>query len=224
MQRKSEKVRRHVDYFNPDIILAAHAAKDHFSEFVSFHAGRRYKNFDDFLKYEAISYREEGNGVTHTVWNVLYDDNGEEISRDIVAYYTLAATSIPYEDRIRNDEAEYLKTGEEFNVEICGISAVEIKMFAIDSRYQDVFYTFAGEDLPVSAWVLRCIINYTTSLMNETLGFKALFLHSVPEAQSFYFKNGFRPIEINMQPFYCPEADLPSMYLTLREVHMNYDG
>lgn len=42
------------------------------------------------------------------------------------------------ESRIRLDEEEAKELGKEFDIEICGISAVEIKMFAVDKKYQDV--------------------------------------------------------------------------------------
>ena len=57
----------------------------------------------------------------------MYDKDNIEIKRDMVSYYTLAATAIPYEDRIRLDEEEAKKIGEEFDTEICGISAIGIR-------------------------------------------------------------------------------------------------
>lgn len=65
----------------------------------------------------------------------MYDENGEEKEREIVAFYTLATTAIPYEDRIRLDEEEAQQRGQEFDSQICGIPALEIKMFAVDEKY-----------------------------------------------------------------------------------------
>ena len=117
---------------------------------------------------------------------MLYDKDNIEIKRDIVSYYTLAATAIPYEDRIRRDKEEAKEKGGEFDIEICGISAIEIKMFAVSEKYQDVFFEYEGENLPISAWIMRYIIDFAYSLSDEVVGFKALFLHSLPEAESFY--------------------------------------
>ena len=157
------------------------------------------------------------------MWNILCDELGKEIKREAVSYYTLSATAIPYEDRIRCDEEEAKETGEEFNIEICGISAIEIKMFAVDVKYQDKFFEYDGEDLPVSAWIMRNIINFAYSLLDGVLGFKALFLHSLPEAEKFYIANGFNPVEVNMQPLHCIDSEYKAMYLALKEVHINYD-
>lgn len=170
-----------------------------------------------------IEYRDTGDGVTYVVWNVMYDENKNEIKREIVSYYTLAATAIPYEDRIRLEEEEAKTIGEEFDIQICGISALEIKMFAVDEKYQDVFYEFDGEDLPISAWIMRNIIDYANSLANEVLGFKALFLHSLPDAEKFYILNGFNSVKVNMQPLHCVDSEYTAMYLALKDVHMNYD-
>lgn len=80
--------------------------QDFSSEMQLFDAGKGYESFNDFVTEEAVNYKEEGNGVTYVVWNVLYDKDNIEIKRDIVSYYTLAATAIPYEDRIRRDKEE----------------------------------------------------------------------------------------------------------------------
>lgn len=124
---------------------------------------------------------------------------------------------------IRLDEDEAKVTGEQYDTEICGISALEIKMFAVSEKYQDIFYEYEGEELPISAWIMRSIIDAANSMLNDTLGFKALFLHSLPNAEKFYRANGFNPMEINMQPLYCVDSEYRAMYLTLKEVHMNYD-
>ena len=78
-------------------------------------------------------------------------------------------------------------------------------------------------DLPVSAWIMRSIIDFAYSLLDEVIGFKALFLHSLPEAENFYRANGFNSVEVNMQPLHCLDSEYKSMYLALKEVHMNYD-
>ena len=223
MENKSKKEHEHISYFNPDVTSLEQAHQDFSNAMNKFNAGKRYENFNIFLTKEAQEYRDDGDGVTYVVWNVAYNEDGEEIGRDVVSYYTLAATAIPYEDRIRleADEAEVI--GKEFDIEICGISALEIKMFAVDEQFQDVFYEFEGEDLPISAWVLRNIIDYANTLLDNMIGFKALFLHSLPEAEQFYYSNGFNPVEVNMQPLYCVDSDYKAMYLSLKGVHMNYD-
>ena len=221
--KENKKVHDHIKYFNPDVTLLESAHQDFLTQIKKFNAGKDYQNFNDFIIDDAIDYRIEGNGVTYVVWNVFNDEFGKEEKREVVSYYTLAATAIPYEDRIRCDEEEVKITGEEFDIEICGISAIEIKMFAVDQKYQDVFFEYDGEDLPISAWIIRGIIDFSYSLLDGVLGFKALFLHSLPEAEDFYAANGFNPVEVNMQPLHSIDSDYKAMYLTLKEVHMNYE-
>lgn len=223
MKEESKKMHTHIKQFNPDVVLITSVHRDFLPEIKEFDAGEGYENFNDFIIDEALEYQDEGNGVTYIVWNVMYDESGKEIKREVVSYYTLAATAIPYEDRIRLDEEEARETGEEFNTEICGISALEIKMFAVDRKYQDLFYEYDDEDLPISAWIIRGIINHSHTLLNGVLGFKALILHSLPDAEDFYKTNGFNPVEVNMKPLHCIDSEYKAMYLALKEVHMNYD-
>lgn len=131
---------KHIAHFNPDVMSLEQSHQDFSSEMKHFNAGKGYENFNDFMIEEAVEYKNAGDGVTYVVWNVMYDKNNNEIGRDVVSYYTLAATAIPYEDRIRLDEEDAKATGEEFDIEICGISAIEIKMFAVNEKYQDVFF------------------------------------------------------------------------------------
>lgn len=223
MAKEDSKKHGHIAYFNPDVMSLEQSHQDFSSEMELFNAGQGYENFNDFMSEEAVEYKDAGDGVTYVVWNVKYDKNNNEIGRDVVSYYTLAATAIPYEDRIRLDEEDAKAAGKEFDTEICGISALEIKMFAVNEKYQDVFFEYEGEDLPISAWIMRSIIDFSFSLLNKVIGFKALFLHSLPEAEKFYMANGFNPVEINMQPLHCIDSEYKAMYLALKEVHMNYD-
>ena len=218
MEKRNRELRHHINAFNPDVVVLSDIHQDFY-----FKAGQGYENFDEFIAEEADEYAKNGDGVTYLVFNVLSDKNGEEASRELVSYYTLSATAIPYVDRILLDEDEAKKMGKEFSEEIWGIPALEIKMFAVDEKYQDVFFRYEGEDLPVSAWIMRNIINEAHLILSKVLGFKALFLHALPSAEDFYIKNGFHYMEVNMQPLQSIDSEYKAMYLTLKEVHMNYD-
>lgn len=218
MKEESKDMHKHIEYFNPDVVVLSDWHQD-----FSFNTGKGYENFDDFVTEEAVEYAENGDGVTYLIFNVVFDESGEEVSRELISYYTLSATAIPYVDRIRLDEEEVKKRGVEFSDEIWGIPALEIKMFAVDEKYQDVFFEFEGEDLPIAAWIIRNIVNEAYVLMGTVVGFKALFLHALPNAEDFYHKNGFNSMEINMQPLQCIDSEYKAMYLALKEVHMNYD-
>lgn len=85
----------HVTYFNPDVTSLLDAHRDFPLKIKEFHAGEGYENFDDFITDEAIDFQENGDGVTYVVWNVQYDANGDEVDRNIIAFYTLAVTAIP---------------------------------------------------------------------------------------------------------------------------------
>lgn len=221
---RSNKERKYVDFFNPDVsVYNNNTHQDFLIDTKLFDAGSGYEQFNDFILKEALDYSEEGNGVTYIVWNIFNDVTGEELGREIVAYYTLSVTAIPFEDRIRLDEEEAAERGEEFDIQICGVSALKIDMFAVHEKYQDLFWEFEGDVLPISAWIMRSIIDYADTLSREVAGFKAIFLHALPNAEQFYLSNGFHLIEENMYPLHCMDSEYKAMYLALKPIHMNYD-
>lgn len=68
MTKENRKLHNHIDCFNPDVILLECAYQDFLSEIESFNAGPGYENFNDFISHEATQYKNDGNGVTYTVW------------------------------------------------------------------------------------------------------------------------------------------------------------
>ena len=180
--------RQTIDNFNPDTMSFEQSCQDFLLKLLEFDAGTGYENFNDFIKEEASDYQNSGDGVTYVVWNVFYNEDDKEVSREIMGFYTLATGAIPYTDRIRLDEIEAKATGKEFDEQTCGLPIVEIKMFAISKKYQDVFYEYGDEIITISAWIMRNIILNIMSILDNVVGFKGIFLHSLPEAESFYLK------------------------------------
>ncbi len=222
-QKEKNINKQTIDNFNPDTMSFEQSCQDFLLKILEFDAGSGYENFNDFIKEEASDYQNSGDGVTYVVWNVFYDKNDKEIDREIMGFYTLATGAIPYTDRIRLDEIEAKETGKEFDEQTCGLPIVEIKMFAISKKYQDIFYEYADEVLPVSAWIMRNIILNIKHILDNVVGFKGIFLHSLPDAESFYLKNGFSLLEKNMQALYSVDSEYTPMYLTLKPVYINYD-
>ncbi|WP_143322685.1 hypothetical protein [Clostridium sp. HBUAS56010] len=204
----------HIKEFNPKVKKLDSV---HNNLLLKFNAGDKNYNFNCFIHNEAQEYAESGQGATYVVFNEI-ENSDESIQSEIVSYYTLMSTAIPYEDKVKLDPEEAKSSGKEYDVEICGVSAVEIKMFAVSKKYQDIFYEYEGQSLPIAAWILKDIVNYTNSLITSIVGFQALFLHSVPEAEDFYLKNGFKLIEDSMKPLYCVDYDFKPMYLALRNI------
>lgn len=219
----NNKSHDHIDVLNPDVKTLRDSYQDFLFKIKQFDAGNGYQNFNEFISDEAIDYADDGNGVTYVVWNILKDKNGHEIDRDIVSFYTLAVTSIPYIDRIRLDEEEAKATGEIYDKQNCAVSAIEIKMFAVNQKYQNIFFEYGDEDLPVSVWVLRSIIDYIENLSKTIVGVKAAFLHAVPDAVDFYLRNGFEFMLPNMEPFHSIDSEFTPMFLALYELHINFD-
>lgn len=216
---KQRKKCNYITQFNPHITALSTKYRDLLH---GFNAGVGNENFNVFLNEDAEEYRTDGNGVTYIIWNITYDENDKSL-RDIVAYFTLSANAIPYTDRIKLDAEDVKTFQKEFDEENWGVPVLEIKMFAVNDKYQDMFYVRDGKELPIAAWCLLIIIRYAGELPESVLGFKALYLQSVPEAEKFYFKNGFQDMRINMHPFKNIDSDMRSMWLPLKKVHMNYE-
>lgn len=160
---------------------------------VPFSAGAQYEHtFNRFLSKEVESNLRDFEGVTYIIQN----DN------DIVAYFCVSTNSIPYQYWIEND------------MEIWGVPVLEIKMFAVNEKYQDTFYEYNGLDMPISAWCLFLVWN----TLLKYVSFKALYLHSVPEAIDFYKQNGFRPLNKLMMPLGSIDSDCTPLWMPLTDV------
>lgn len=214
MELKTKK-REYITNFDPYISVLNPECRKFLTDF---NAGAGNENFNEFLKDDADEYRLDGNGVTYVIWNKL-----NSVDKEVVGYFTLSANAIPYIDRIRLDENEVREMHKEFDEQNWGIPVVEIKMFAVQEKYQDLFYVLKHQELPISAWCLLAIIKYAENLLESVIGFKALFLHSVPEAESFYAQNGFQDMKMNMHPFASVDSDMRQMWMPLKKIHMNYD-
>jgi hypothetical protein len=195
--------RKTIDNFNPSV---EKLNKSNILLSPKFNAGDKCYQFNSFLSGEALSWLENGNGVTYLVF-----DNIDK-HKKLIAYYTLAVTSIPFIDRIKDGESDY-------DEQLWGIPSVEIKMFAVSKEYQDLFF----EDKPIAAWILQSIISDIDNISSNIVGIKAIFLHSTEDGESFYEMNEFHDLEINMSPLHSADDGLREMYLAIRPFHMNYE-
>lgn len=198
--------------FNPVISTRPEEWRDYL---YSFNAGERNSTFTDFLFNEYQDYSEAGDGATYVIINTagIRNDNNP----DIVGYFTISANAIPAISRVRDD-----LTGK-VDEETWGIPVMEIKLFAINELYQDVFYESEELKAPISAWCLLNLVDLANQFINTVMGFKALFLHSVPEAEEFYKRNGFIEIKENMIPLQEIDSEYTPLWMPLREIGIPYD-
>ena len=181
------------------------------AELALFNAGSGFKAFNDYISSDDVQEDSEaGRGTTHLIWDIISDSH-----RELVAYFTLCVNVIPYDDGIYADP------------QICdypSIPVLEIKMFAVSEKYQDVFFKKDGVDMPISAWCLRSIISYADIISRRIAGVKALLLHSVPTAEQFYYTNGFRFTPTSARLLYSVDSDFKAMWLPIRECNIPYDA
>lgn len=73
--------------------------------------------------------------------------------------------------------------------------AVEIKMFAIDSKYQHMRYSEDIEEGNLSDLLFSSVIADIYNFTEEYCGADKVILYSVPDAENFYKRNGFNRFE-----------------------------
>lgn len=144
------------------IELPVKVGKENNAYIQSFNCGNEVMN--EYLKYQA---EDDAQAVTF----ILID----QTARAIIGYYSLSCSG--------------------FIVESMGhftiYPAVEIKMFAIDERYQHLPYSAEKEDGTFSDYIFRFVISKIYEFTEEICGADKVILYAVPKAKNFYEKNGF---------------------------------
>lgn len=75
--------------------------------------------------------------------------------------------------------------------------AVEIKMFAIDEKYQHMKYSddVYEDNLNLSDMLFAEVISFIYDFTDNFCGADEVILYSVPDAENFYLRNGFKRFE-----------------------------
>lgn len=170
------------------------------------------KAFDDYIRECAIDDMRIGDGVTYLVINEI-ELSPTEIKRELVAYYTIASSTIHNVDRFdfEDDEIPENEKREHFSP----ISSFMIKMFAVNEEYQDTF--FEGE--LVASLILKNIIFDLYTMSISVIGAKSIILCAVKKAKRFYSLNNFIELDKTYTLFDKIDAqDNYPMYLALHNV------
>jgi hypothetical protein len=157
---------------------------------------------DRYVKEDALTSKDSGKGVTYVVI--------KKSNNDLVGYYTLCSSTLVYFDD--ND-----LTGKKSAVELVirGIPAIEIKMFAVNRKFQDVAYKIGEVEELISEIILGAVIGSIYDIAINILGARMIVLYSTPEATKFYNRNGFLPLEEYSSLFDEYIEDCTPMYMTL---------
>lgn len=198
-----------IDKFNPAIELLTDSNRGLLKDF---NAGKSKDDiaFTTFVTEIAESFRENYDGVTYLILNQ------EEDEKDVVGYYTISTKSLLLEDVIEEDGQR--------DVAILEIPALEIKMFAVDEKYQDIFFEFENVQKPVSAWVFEEILRRLDEFALCNVSYKAVFLRSVKKAEEFYLRNGFNYFSTTMLDTFSVDSDLKPMFHRLTNIQYNLDN
>lgn len=130
------------------------------------------EEIDKYLKYKACGDLEHGIGVT----KVFISNKNKEI----IAYYTLNASAIVAKNGTRGNYS----------------SAIELKMFAVNKKYQKQKYSKDVEcNLTISDFILASVIKSITHIVENNCGANSIILYSVDTAVDFYKKNFFELFE-----------------------------
>lgn len=195
-----------IDNFNPSIELLTDENRELLNDFC---VGESKEDiaFATFVKKEAKGFCENYEGVTYLIINQL----GEK--REVVGYYTITTKALLLKDEVEEDG--------DYDTAILEIPALEIKMFAIDKKYQDVFFEFEGIRKPVSAWVFEEILRRLDNIALCCVGFKAIFLRAIQQAEDFYVRNGFNFFTKTMLDTFSIDTDLKPMFHRLTKIKYN---
>ena len=203
------KNRKYIDDFNFNIRIFSE--KDRILA-QSFNTGKEYpeKGIGDYLKSDEI-FKDMAcsDAITYIVTCINKINDTEEI----VAYFSITSSSLPYFYRDIDDSGNYV-----ISDILCGISAIKINMFGVDCKFQNVFYKDSIEEKPVSAWIFEAIIGMIDEMATNTLGIKAIYLHTLPSAKDFYCKNYMKPAGSYFYPLSDNDDELEILYTLIREV------
>lgn len=192
--------------FKPKISILCEEHKKYLKSFVT---GTKYpeKALGDYIKSDAFDDLVTGDGVSYVVFQTDAQDNIVEA----IAFFTLVSSAMPYMYRTIEDSEIYEV--------MCGIPAIRIHMFAVDLKYQDVFW----HGKPISALIFETIISIIDEKSKNESGVKAIYLHALPSSEKFYLKNNMLKAEEYMKPFAGDDDDLSTMYVFIREVKVVYE-
>lgn len=201
-------MRRYIDNLNFEIRLLSLNDREIIKNFTT-GSECPEKFIGDHLRSEQVfTDMDEGDAVTYIVVN-----NITESLSEIVSYFSLVSSSLPYYYRDIDDDGNCT-----ISDSLCGIPAIKISMFGVDEKYQDIFYKDEDGDKPVAAWVFEAIISMIDEMAKNTVGIKAIYLHTLPSAKSFYSKNYMKPAGDYFYPLKCEDDNLEVMYAFIREV------
>lgn len=104
----------------------------------------------------------------------------------VICYYSLSCSGLILEHGHANKITVY--------------PAVEIKMFAIDEKYQHLPYSEDADEGNLSDMLFSDIISYIYDFTDNQCGADKIILYSVPNAKNFYQRNGFCEFQEFMKP------------------------
>ncbi|MBR6923228.1 MAG: hypothetical protein IKH50_01685 [Oscillospiraceae bacterium] len=139
----------------------------------SFNCGNEV--IDNYLKTKAY---KDPQAVTFIVKDVNEDS--------LICYYSLSCSGLALDHGIGGKITIY--------------PAVEIKMFAIDEKYQHTQFSEDPEEGNLSDYLFYDVISHIFKFTDEQCGADKIVLYSVPEALNFYSRNGFSTFEDYMKP------------------------
>lgn len=152
----------------------------------------KYGVLDDYFHCQAI---DDPEGVTYITYDRTKPDNCAAI-----ALFTLSCSAIML----------VLENGS-IKLE----PAVELKMFALDQKYQHLAFEDADTRITLGDVVLSTALKYISDCAKRVFGATRVVLYANSENScSFYQRNGFTPFLDNMHPNQDPFLDgcIPMIY------------
>ena len=141
---------------------------------------------DDYESFKT-DFSSGNSSIDDKIYNERYNNNFVDYfvidnkNNRIIAVYSLACSACIYSDYGKHHF----------------YSAIEIEFFAVDVHYQDIKAVDSDEGC-LSSIIFRSVLSRIMDISFEVIGATKIILYSVPNAVSFYQKNGFLEFGIDI--------------------------
>ena len=154
-----------------DLVMSPYNKKEYYGQIATFHCGNEV--IDQCLK--------ESNA--HNVTTVLFLNAAN--NDELVGYCSYCCSSISLKEEEESEDS----------YDEC-YPAIEIKLFGIAKKYQNVPIQGDVSGIPVAAYILDfCVSTLFVEIINESIYANYIVLHALNEAIAFYEKNNFAIME-----------------------------
>lgn len=162
-----------------------------------------HSDFNDFLHNDAKTASIHGDGVTYIL--VDKDEIEKKNITTIFAFITIQTSALHY---YKDENNKVCKNYNNDNGKLFYISCVEIKYFAIASKFQNLPMTgLLKTDKHFSYFFFQVALQNLHMLSMNIVGFKMIFLRANEKGEKLYSRSGFSDCSEYIIPYEESDED-----------------